>query len=67
MSNQINQGASSNLNSVDSPSEDAGQKDVFEPAANVSNPSQETRKKNSTLSKREIMEQLSRERFPWDE
>lgn len=67
MSNQVNQDDSGNLNSVGSPSEAAGQKDVIETVANATNLSQEARRKNSTLSKREIMEQLSRERFPWDE
>jgi hypothetical protein len=67
MSNQVNQDGSGNLNSVNSPSEAAGQKDVNESVANATNPSEETRRKNSTLSKREIMEQLSKERFPWDE
>lgn len=67
MSNQLNQDASGDLNSVNLPSEAAGQKDVNESVANATNPSEETRRKNSTLSKREIMEQLSKERFPWDE
>lgn len=42
-------------------------KDQTESAAGETSDIQDPKKPNRALSKREIMEQLSRERFPWEE
>jgi len=70
MTNKANAKSVMNIGAqqISSP-EESGNKDqseiLLESDAMVSQTSYDTRK--AALSKREIMEQLSRERFPWEE
>ena len=69
MSSNIKQDVSGEPKDVGSPSQNSGpeQGTTEQQIADASLHTHENGRKNSSLSKREIMEQLSRERFPWDE
>jgi hypothetical protein len=69
MSSNIKQDISNDSKDVGSPSQnwESEQGAANEPAGDVSAVTRGNRGRIASLSKREIMEQLSRERFPWDE
>ncbi len=69
MSSNAKQNVSGELKDVGSPSQNSEPEHttVNMPVGDVSAITRGNRGRISSLSKREIMEQLSRERFPWDE